>query len=324
MTSTAPAPGFEHLGLLHEGDRGFVDAVVPYVADGLRAGEVVVAAVIPHHIELLRDTLGADADGVVFEDMTRLGTNPARIIGEWERLRGQHQQKGRGLRAIGEPVWAGRTPDEVAECAVHEHLLNRAFADGPAWTLLCPYDTETLDPPTLRSVARHHPNLLDDLDGHRRHASDHYGVDDILRSPLPAVPPGAVHVEVDAAPTTLIRARAAISEHPAVDRLSADQVDVLQLTISELASNAVRHGGGHGELDLWCENDRVVVQVRDTGGGCDPLMGRRKPGPGPAAGRGLWLVNQLCDLVQFRTGPDGTTVRAHLEVSPARQPGGPA
>jgi hypothetical protein len=28
-------------------------------------------------------------------------------------------------------------------------------------------------------------------------------------------------------------------------------------------------------------------------------------------GFGLWMVNQLCDLVEVRTGEAGSTVRAH-------------
>jgi hypothetical protein len=29
-------------------------------------------------------------------------------------------------------------------------------------------------------------------------------------------------------------------------------------------------------------------------------------------GRGLWMVNQLCDLVQLRSFPDGAAVRVHM------------
>jgi hypothetical protein len=32
----------------------------------------------------------------------------------------------------------------------------------------------------------------------------------------------------------------------------------------------------------------------------------------PGGGRGLWLTNQLCDLVQIRSGDAGTVVRAHV------------
>jgi hypothetical protein len=39
------------------------------------------------------------------------------------------------------------------------------------------------------------------------------------------------------------------------------------------------------------------------------------PDPDPESGRGLWLVNQLCDLVQIRSGPSGTTIRVHMATA---------
>ena len=37
-------------------------------------------------------------------------------------------------------------------------------------------------------------------------------------------------------------------------------------------------------------------------------------------GKGLWLVNQLCDLVQARTSHAGTVARLHMRLGqPARQ-----
>jgi len=41
----------------------------------------------------------------------------------------------------------------------------------------------------------------------------------------------------------------------------------------------------------------------------EPLAGRLPPGPGGSAG--LWLANQLCELVQISATPEGTAVRLH-------------
>jgi hypothetical protein len=38
------------------------------------------------------------------------------------------------------------------------------------------------------------------------------------------------------------------------------------------------------------------------------------PSDGLPGGKGLWVVNQLCDLVQARTGPAGTTTRLHMSL----------
>jgi DcmR-like sensory protein/histidine kinase-like protein len=56
---------------------------------------------------------------------------------------------------------------------------------------------------------------------------------------------------------------------------------------------------------------RLVCEIQDRGHLTDPLAGRLPPRPGALRGRGLWLVNQLADLVQLRTQPDATTIRIH-------------
>jgi anti-sigma regulatory factor (Ser/Thr protein kinase) len=56
----------------------------------------------------------------------------------------------------------------------------------------------------------------------------------------------------------------------------------------------------------------VVCEVTDAGYFDQPLAGRRRPDADRVGGRGMWLVNQLCDLVQVRTLPEGTVVRMHL------------
>jgi hypothetical protein len=54
------------------------------------------------------------------------------------------------------------------------------------------------------------------------------------------------------------------------------------------------------------------------GPGRDPLTDRRRPAPNQDGGRGLWLANQLCDLVQIRSFPSGTTVRMHMHRDRSR------
>jgi anti-sigma regulatory factor (Ser/Thr protein kinase) len=60
---------------------------------------------------------------------------------------------------------------------------------------------------------------------------------------------------------------------------------------------------------MWVADGRVLCDVQDSGGLDDPLAGRRAPDPDAPDGRGLWLVNHLCDLVQLHSSPAGTTVR---------------
>jgi anti-sigma regulatory factor (Ser/Thr protein kinase) len=76
----------------------------------------------------------------------------------------------------------------------------------------------------------------------------------------------------------------------------------------------VRHAGGRGTLRVWREPDALVCEVRDHGHFDSPLVGRERPEPLLLEGRGLWLVNQVCDLVQIRSSADGTVVRVRMDL----------
>jgi anti-sigma regulatory factor (Ser/Thr protein kinase) len=91
--------------------------------------------------------------------------------------------------------------------------------------------------------------------------------------------------------------------------LPEDRVEALELAASELASNSIRHGGGAGTVAMWLEDSAAVLEFSDAGTLTDPLTGRRPPALDQQSGRGLYLVNQLCDLVQLRSSDSGTTVR---------------
>ena len=80
----------------------------------------------------------------------------------------------------------------------------------------------------------------------------------------------------------------------------------------EVATNSLRHGGGRGTLRVWREDGALVCEVRDAGRLQNPMAGRERPTPERDGGRGLWMVNQLCDLVQLRSFPDGAAVRVHV------------
>jgi anti-sigma regulatory factor (Ser/Thr protein kinase) len=108
----------------------------------------------------------------------------------------------------------------------------------------------------------------------------------------------------------LFSARALVAEQATAAGLSKDRVADLMLAVNELAINAITHGHG-GTLRVWARPRAVVCQVEDRGHITDPLAGRRVPTPDVAGGVGLWTVNELCELVEVRTGRDGTTVRVH-------------
>lgn len=96
--------------------------------------------------------------------------------------------------------------------------------------------------------------------------------------------------------------------------LGAAAQDDATLAVHELATNSVRHGGGRGVLTGWNDAQSVIFEVRDAGVISDPLAGRQEPDVDRVGGRGLWLANQLCDLVQIRRSPSGGVVRVHMRL----------
>ena len=89
----------------------------------------------------------------------------------------------------------------------------------------------------------------------------------------------------------------------------------LVLSAHEIATNSIRHGGGSGVLHVWREQDTLICDVRDRGHiARQPLVGRVRPELGATGGWGLWLANQLCDLVQLRELPEGSVVRLHQHL----------
>jgi anti-sigma regulatory factor (Ser/Thr protein kinase) len=84
---------------------------------------------------------------------------------------------------------------------------------------------------------------------------------------------------------------------------------------NEIATNSLLHGGGQGTARVWREDGVVVVEVTDGGHIDHPLVGRQRPDTLTDHGRGMWLVNQLCDLVQIASTPSGTAVRVRVSCS---------
>ncbi|OKI47519.1 ATP-binding protein [Micromonospora sp. CB01531] len=88
--------------------------------------------------------------------------------------------------------------------------------------------------------------------------------------------------------------------------LSGDNGDDFVLAVHELVTNAVRHGGGSGHLDLRQVDGVLVCEVTDHGAGSDALPVDLPPVHVPG-GRGLWLAHQLTGALMLTRRPDGIT-----------------
>jgi anti-sigma regulatory factor (Ser/Thr protein kinase) len=276
----------------------------------VQAGEPALVVVSARKIGLLRDSLDGDADNVVFADMDDVGLNPARIIPAWRDFVATNSRPGARLRGIGEPIFPERSADELVECQRHEALLNLAFQDATGFWLLCPYDAEAMPQHVIDEARRTHPYVMN---GDSRVSPSFYGLDAIAEPfapPLPAPPAGAPETPFD--DDSLDALRALVREHARTAGLAKSREEDLVLAVNELASNSVRHGGGKGTVRIWRDGDAVVCDITDLGRLVDPMVGRVRPQPGQESGYGVWLANQLCDLVQIRPFRDGTTIRIRL------------
>lgn len=303
---------FRHEAFLYSGSEQFLEGTTAFIRGALEADEAVLVAVVEPRASMLKDALGADKDQVEFLDMAKVGRNPARIIPAWQEWVDRHAGAGRGFRGIGEPIWASRSAAEIIECQQHEQLLNTAFDDGPGWWLLCPYDSTGLVQPVVDRAHDTHPSVVV---GDSRAGSTTYPHPGLT---FPAMfgasleePAGPVlEVGYDPGSLTELRDFVAAFVEPVLGGHGAEHV---VLVVSELATNSIVYGGGAGILRLWREGAAVVAETRDRGQITDPLVGRRRPTLSVRGKAGLWIANQLSDLLQIRSSPGfGTVVRAHF------------
>jgi anti-sigma regulatory factor (Ser/Thr protein kinase) len=280
--------GFRHEVLVYRDADEFLGAVVPFLEAGLEAGEPTLVAVGAANTGLLQMELGAAAGEVGFADMEAIGRNPARIVPFWGDFVEEHG--GRPVRGVGEPVWPGRSPAEVEECRRHEALLDVAFTSSVAWSLLSPYDAGALGGAAVTAAQPPSPA-------------------DFFAGELDGRPPGTAGFSFDRRDLAEVRRR--VEESADAAGVPSAQGRDLVLAASELAANSIAHGGGVGTLRVWTEGPSLVIEFQDGGLIEDPLVGCVRPTITQEGGRGLWLANQLCDLVQIRSGEDGTVVRLH-------------
>jgi anti-sigma regulatory factor (Ser/Thr protein kinase) len=317
-TGTRPPPaarpdraaGLRHQALLCRGPADCIASVLTFIRDGLARAEPVSVGLSAGLGGPLRDLLAGER-AVTYFDMRELGRNPGRIIPAMLDFAGAHA--GGAIRFVSEPFWVGRSAAENAEAARHEALLELAFASCPA-TVMCAYDTSALDPATTGCAELTHPVIIS---GGRPRPSQRYAGAGVLpeQCDLPLAPPprSATRLVYSA---DLRQVRTLVSDCAARAGLAPGRIADLALAASEVAANTLRHARSDGTLQIWHTGHEIVCQLTDPGIIRDPLAGRHRPDSAAsgASGQGLWVVNQVCDLVELRTGPDGTTVRLHFRL----------
>lgn len=303
------AGGLRHLALLYQGTADYLAAVLGWIQAALARAEPVFVAVPGPASAQLRQDLGASSPGVQFADMAELGRNPARIISAFIAFAAEHG--GRPVCCLSEPVWPSRSAAEVRETARNEALVNVALAGLPAM-VLCPYNTGALRPSVIAGARRTHPAIMHD--GTLRESPGYPGSElprPAWDRPLPLPPRRAESLTYD---SDLRALREFVTRHASRSGLAEDRTTDLVLSVSEVAANTLRHTRQPGRVRAWRTRDEFLCQVTDSGQINDPLAGLHPPSASQLGGQGLWVVNKVCDLVELRTGPDGTTIRMHMRL----------
>jgi anti-sigma regulatory factor (Ser/Thr protein kinase) len=302
----AQARGFRHEAFFYAGNDEFLEGTVPYLEEGIHAGETVLVVLPEPRMRLVREALGSAASAVEFWSMGNVGRNPARLIPAWRDFL-RTCDLNRGVRGLGEPVSPERSAAEVEECELHERLFNLAFARERTLTVMCPYDTSGLGDEVLEGAERSHPVCAGP---HGKSVSSRYSLEAPLEGSLSQ--PGRPSVTLDFSKADLAMVRHMVAQCARSAGLDTRRNEDLVLAVCEVATNSIQHGGGNGRLHVWDEDGELVCAVRDGGLIHNPRGGRERPRPDQDRGRGLWIANQLCDLVQIRSGEAGTDVRLRM------------
>jgi len=304
--STSRLSRFHEAGF-YRSDAEFGALIVPFVEDGVAAGQPVILGYDDRKASLLRSWLN-DPAAVTFVAGTSLYATPARAIASY-------RQPFEDLTAAGATQIriAGDVPHEgnggrFAGWDRYESAANTVWHRFPVWSR-CLYDASTAAPRVLDVAARTHPRIV--LPSGQCEASRRY--QDLAEfQPLPPDPDPLedsvpAFVMSDPSPAQVRHVLTVIGG----GRVSGTALEALMIGVGEAIGNARRHGGPPVTARIWAGSGRILIHVHDTGPGpADPLAGlvpvRASPG---LRGGGLWRIHMLgLDAALIRSR-DGFTVR---------------
>jgi anti-sigma regulatory factor (Ser/Thr protein kinase) len=309
-------PGSErrlrHASFVYRTPGEFLTAIQGFAQAGINADEPTCVAATRPNVDLLREQLPELGRHVTYADMSVVGLNPGRILSGMHLFAEQHP--GAALRYVQEPLWPAQSAEQQNEAIRHEALLNLALTSY-TMMVLCPYDFR-LVAQTLASADRTHPDLASG--GSWQHNLG-YADDPVIPAEfdLPLQPAPASAAVMTYRRNLGAPRRFTLETARQLGLAQARAVDLV-IAVAELTANTWRYTTSSGTVAIWRDRSEVICQVSDTGHITNPLAGRRRPQTtAPDGGRGLWLVHQLCDLVETRSRPDGTTIRLRMEVDDA-------
>jgi anti-sigma regulatory factor (Ser/Thr protein kinase) len=295
-----------HSALVYESQDEYLARVVPFLKEGVEAGEGAIVAHTKPGLAVMHDALGRDAARVRFVDVGSAYTRPAKTLAAYYQVFAEQFRETPTLRAVAD-VQFGPDPAEWDLWTGYEAVFNRSFAHLPAW-VLCSYDANGTPDPIIEGVWQTHPEVAADETWNRSvHFED---PDELLRRLTPA-----------AAPLPKLRSipfgrdveelREQLARELRAERVSETKALDMLLAATEVAANAVRHGGGIEDVRVGRAQGRFVCEIVDRGDGFDdPAAGYLAPQEG--VGSGLWVARQLTWRIEFFRSSSGFTARIWL------------
>jgi anti-sigma regulatory factor (Ser/Thr protein kinase) len=309
-----------HDAFLYRAVDEYVGAIMTFLRGNGAGRPPALVAVPGRQLALLRALLDDGLQPVTFADMDELGQNPARLTAAMRRF--VERQDAIPLRLVTEAVRPGQPPAAYGEIVLHEAVLGQALFGSMA-SVLCPVDASACAPEVLEDVAQTHSYVVAAGERTTSLSYDSSLAAALFDRRLPGVPPAsgrhAYHRE------GLADLRRFVEAGATQVGLPSEQVQDLVLAANEVATNSLVHAAGSGVMHLWAdaETAEIVCDLCDDGCISELLSGRIAPALLARHGWGLWMVNQVCDLVEMRSGQWGTNIRLHMGLGPREEPAAP-
>lgn len=311
MSQTSELRG-AHALQFYESDSELVAAVVPYLAAGVHEGEALVVVaedVHRHEFEAGLDAAGIDLEEAratgMFASLDAVSTLSAlmpageldecafdEVVGDLLR---RTAQRASGIRAYGEMVALLWRDGDVAGAIELERLWNELVGELDL-SLFCAYPAASVDSARqldeLHEVCELHSVIVPSTSG----AASAARAERIWFAP-----------ELESCTSARLFVRSTLRRWG----YAGGVVDSAAVAATELATNSVVHARSKFSVEICAEEDTLRIAVSDD-----------VPAPATVwrvqAGRGLSIIDALCNRWGATAGSEGKTVWAELSAGAAR------
>jgi anti-sigma regulatory factor (Ser/Thr protein kinase) len=310
----APTGAFAHVAVLYNSDEQLRDLLLPYLDEGLRRHEHILAVISPDAQQVLRDALGDAAERVQWGSAGLCYHRLGRTFDGFADYLAQQYRAGVPSRVIGQ-FDSHSSPDRLSQYLRNESMANEVYAPY-GYPVVCLWDQRRYSLDVLAHVRTVHPQLLD-TSGQISNVEYRMPIDYLTRDEMPPAAPVDLDLDVhlDSA-DDLAMFRRRLRNWGVTCGLSDHVTDDVVIAVDEIATNALEHGQPPARIRGWSTPDALFVQVDDHGGISIPATtGYHRPTTDARRGRGIWIARHLADVLTTHAGPAGTTVAMRFSRS---------